>query len=585
MRTPAILCAFAVAFILLTVGSYTRKSATYDEPLHLTSGCMALKYRDYRVDPEHPPLLRMWAALPVLSVPGLRFESGSAQEGSPYDRAGLRQLNFSHQFLYELNDADRLLYRGRFMIVLLGIVLGVLIFSWARELYGLPVAAIVLGLCVLEPNILANSSLVTTDFGLACFLVGGFYFSWRTAKRITPLNVIGMTGFFALAAVSKFSAFVASPALVTLLAIRAFNRSPWPCALARVPELGTRRRRIVAAGLLLLSTLLVTWLVIWAVYRFRYEPSPGTATLFRSTAEPIIHQRVPALAGLIDWIDGHRLLPNAYSQGFLLGQARAGERTAFLLGNYSTRGWWYYFPIAIFLKTQLAVLLLAAGGLMLLLRRPGRIAYDSFFVLLPMAVFLGIAMSSHINIGLRHILPVYPLMLLLAGPAIGFLMAGVRRYLLAALCALCLLECAIAYPNFLTYFNLAVGGPGKGHRYLSDSNLDWGQDLKGLKKWMDANRVGRVNLSYFGTADPAYYGIDCIYLPMSPFFVRRATGRMALPGYVAVSATNLQGISPRGVDRSYYKPLLRRKPVAVIGHTIWVFQLDRDWNQEPGVRP
>jgi hypothetical protein len=184
------------------------------------------------------------------------------------------------------------------------------------------------------------------------------------------------------------------------------------------------------------------------------------------------------------------------------------------------------------------------------------------------------AVTSKMNIGLRHILPLYPLVFLVAAKAVSELLAGRRKTYSVALVALCLyqfVESARIYPHYLAYFNQLAGGPGHGHEFLVDSNLDWGQDLKGLKEWMDAHEVKRINLSYFGTADPAYYGIECTHLYGAPFFAKGLVGKPRLPGYVAVSLTNLR------FGTWYFEPLLQREPVAVIGYSIYVYWMDRPW--------
>src|SRR5688572_22506999 len=169
------LLAFTAAFVALELNAYTRKSATWDEPMHLTSGYAALAAHDHRLDPSHPPLVRMWAALPLL------FTDHAPLDTRTVDHArGLEWLQgaygFAHRFLYVDNDADRLLYRARFMIVLLGVVLGILLFCWVREWVGFAPAAVALALYAMEPNIAAHAALVTTDLGVTCFMFGAVYF-------------------------------------------------------------------------------------------------------------------------------------------------------------------------------------------------------------------------------------------------------------------------------------------------------------------------------------------------------------------------------------------------------------------------
>jgi hypothetical protein len=289
-----------------------------------------------------------------------------------------------------------------------------------------------------------------------------------------------------------------------------------------------------------------------------------------------VAELVPKLTILVDWVDQHRLLPNAYSQGFLLGQGKAQHRPAFLAGRFSDTGWWYYFPVVILLKTSITLLALCAGSLTLCIIRWKTFFAGKMFILVPIAIYLGVAMTSRINIGLRHILPIYPFLLLLAGGAVAALQARVRPAFLLVLLIPAAVELGTVAPHYLAFFNQFAGGPGNGHNLLVDSNLDWGQDLKGLKRWMNLHHVPHVNLGYFGNADPAYYGIRCTYLPGSPFFAKDKIEGPWVPGYVAVSANNLHNAADETV-RAFYKPLLKREPVAVIGYSIHVYRVDNAW--------
>ena len=213
------LLTFAAAFVALDVVSYTQKSATWDEPLHVTSGYVALARHDYRVDPEHPPFLRMWAALPLMAMQGIKLDTSIIDKTPPgMDWAMAKQFDFGHQFMYVDNDADRLLYAARFMVVVLGVALGVLLFCWVNEWLGFEAAVVALAFYTIEPNIAAHSSLITTDFGVTCFIFGAVYFLWRTCWRPSALNVAGLTAFFVLAVISKYSALILGPIVVFPLA-------------------------------------------------------------------------------------------------------------------------------------------------------------------------------------------------------------------------------------------------------------------------------------------------------------------------------------------------------------------------------
>jgi hypothetical protein len=574
IRTILCLLAFAVVFVVLTVGSYVRESATWDEPQHVVAGYCALKYHDYRTDPEHPPLLRMWAALPLLGM-NVKMDLQKIDPVSSAMWVMNRQFFFCHDVLYVANDADHLLYAARFMIVLLGVLLGVLLFCWARELFGFWPAVIVLGFYTIEPNILAHCRLVTTDFGVTCFVFGAAYFLWRTARRLSVGNVFGLVAFFALAQASKFSAVLLGPVVLVLLIMRACQRPAWPVGIGKFPELSSRQQRLVAAGLIFVILVLAAWTTIWAAYDFRFLPSSAPEWRMELHRHPIYLQRIPTLTRAVVWMDEHHLLPNAYNEGFLLGQVKAQKRSGFLAGSYRTEGWWWFFPFAFLIKTPISVIALSAAGLLLVLNRWKRFVDDAaVYILLPPGAFLAAAILAKLNIGLRHILPAYPFALLVSGYAISKLCARRPkpfRLTLAALCLLAIIEFAIVCPHYLAFFNQFIGGPSHGHEYLLDSNIDWGQDLKGLKQWMDQHNVHHINLSYFGTADPDYYKINCTYLFGGPFYDDQRMSNPKLSGYVAVSVTNLRGLYFRPDARNLYRSLLDMQPAAVIGYSIYVY--------------
>jgi hypothetical protein len=581
-RTVISLLVFAAVFIALAVSSYTRESATWDEPQHVVTGYNQLRFHDYRTDPEHPPFIRMWAALPLLAMDNVKVDLHRIDQTDPFLWATGAQFFFCHDVFYVANDADHLLYQARFMIVLLGVLLGVLLFCWARELFGFWPAMIVLGMYTIEPNLLAHTRLVTTDFGVTCFSFGTIYFLWRTTRLLSLRNVCGLAGFFALAQISKFSALLLGPIVLALLVARVFQKKPWPKSFGGQTEMRSRWEKLAVALALVAALAVVTWMAIWAIYDFRYLPSSSPTWRWNFQQDPVVLERAPLFTKMIAWADGHQLLPNAYSQGFLLGQVKAQKRRGFLAGDYSLNGWWYFFPLAFLMKTPIFLILLFCGGVAVCAVRWRRFLDYNIYTLFPLVAFLGAAMMMKLNIGVRHILPIQPFVLLLAGNAIAELYASQRkplRALLGSLGLFAIIEFALICPHYLAFFNEFAGGPRNGHEYLVDSNLDWGQDLKGLKSWMDQHGVQHINLSYFGTADPVYYKIDCTYLPGGPFFDERLVKDPQLPGFVAVSATNLRGVYFQERSRDIYKRLLETKPVAVIGYSIYVYQVERPWWQ------
>jgi hypothetical protein len=562
-----VLLLFAVTFGLLQWFGYSQKSATFDEPIHLAAGYAALAKGDYRFEGTHPPLMRMWAALPLLFMGDVRLDTAVIDRTPPREwHSGDTAFTHATKFLYIDNNASRLLNAARFMIVLCGIGLGILVFAWTYEWLGLVPAAGATAFYAISPNVLAHTSLVTTDAGSACFIFGTVYFLWRATRRYSAANVAGLIAFFMLAIVTKFSALILGPVIVVLL------------ALAARAGAGMTPRRIAALVLTLAAAAVVA---IWAVYGFRYAPSES-ATWVLSLETASLAQTVPALTRVTGWIDHHHLLPNMFTEGFLMFAQSMTDGHFFLAGDYSSSGWWYYFPVAFLIKTPLGFLLLIGIGLAICLRRRRELGgLNECFLFVPIAIYLAAAMNNPFQVGIRHILPIYPFLLVITAAGVHTLVhTRLGRVILAAPVAIYVLALTSVYPHTLSFFNLLIGGPRHGSEYLADSNVDWGQDLPALKSWMTRRDVDRVHLAYFGSADPEYYGIDYGGLPAAtPGFrlpdAPEGWSRPRLPGYVAISATVLTGVYLDPQWRLFYSGLRRRTPTEVIGNSIFVYWLDR----------
>jgi Flp pilus assembly protein TadD len=564
----AILIVFAVVFGTLQVFAYTQKSATLDEPIHLTTGYAALAARDYRVETTHPPFMRMWAALPLLFMPDVHLDTSVIDRTAPAAwNSGSTAFDFSTRFLYVDNDADRLLNAARFMIVICGILLGVLVFFWTYEWLGFTPAVWALVFYTLSPNLAAHASLVTTDIGIACFMFGTIYFLWRTSRRLSPFNLTGLSIFFALAIVTKFSGLILGPIVLALLIVAVRQRT-------------TITPRAAAAIVALLAVAALA--AVWAIFGFRYAPSESASWQLHLEQAPLA-RTVPVIASVTGWIDRHHLLPNAFTEGFLmLAQSMLPPNRTFLAGAYSTEGWWYYFLVAFLIKTPISLIAFAVIGAVVLVRRRHELGLTNHvFIAVPAVLYLAVSAANTFHVGLRHLLPIYPFIMLIGAAGSMALVPGrAGRLALGGLIAFWVAVFADVYPHTLTFFNRFVGGPGNGHTYLADSNIDWGQGLKLLKKWMDEESVPHIGLAYFGTADPAYYGIDYTQLPAAapgmnlPSIARMWTSPR-LPGYVAVGATVLTGVYLEPEWQLFYRGLRGTRPTAVIGNSIFVYWLDR----------
>lgn len=263
-----------------------------------------------------------------------------------------------------------------------------------------------------------------------------------------------------------------------------------------------------------------------------------------------------------------------------------GRATSFLLGRFSETGWAWYFPAAFLMKTPLVLIILVPIATIILLgTRATR--QRALFLLVPVIGFYLIASQSALNIGYRHVLPALPFMLLMACglTAPELRVSGSRLLTSRALLAgglLILVGVAVwIYPNYLSYFNPAVGGPSNGYRLLTDSNVDWGQDLLRLQAWMDENDVASVKLGWFGTADPEYYGIPHQPLPglgrdryFRLWWEPPFTPEHPEPGIYAISASSIWEPPLRVEEKRIYAWFREREPDDRIGYSILIFNVE-----------
>jgi len=616
--TPLIVFFLLFIFFIQAATSVLKRSNTWDESGHLLSGYAYLKNGIDYLEPSHPVLGRVVPAFPLLFY-GLRFEPDKVKA------QGAANSNFypySLEFLFENNvDGKELLFYSRLTMIVLGIILGIHVFAWASLLYGNKGGLLALFFYVLCPNMLAHSGLVTTDFPLTVFFFISLFYLYLLTDKITILRVVLAGISLGLAFTAKYSAL-----LLSLPYMAAFMYIFLKKDIDISEGLSVYKKSILIPAVFVLI-LLTAYLTIWSVYGFDYRSdildakSEQTRMSHRLTKghenyHPPLNplpsregkQIVPSpLAGegqgeggfsgqeiektvfkweenkaksavlnkALDSIRYFHILPESYIYGLYRFLSRADEgHAAFLMGEYSGHGWWYYFLVAFLIKTPIPVLYLLLGSLLFLARYKNK-AITVIFLILPVILLFFVSTRQHINIGLRHILPIYPLIYVLIG---GLININISRKRLAGIILSFAMMWSVwssvnIYPYYLAYFNEFIGGPKNGYKYLVDSNLDWGQDLPGLKEYMERNGIEKIKLSYFGLSDPAYYGINYEYLP-SYAIPKPNIERPQIPieGYFAISATMLQGVYLP--DRDFYKLFREIEPVDTIGYSIFIYKFD-----------
>lgn len=555
----------------LALHTMSGNAATFDEGAHLPAGYTHLTLGDHRLNPEQPPLVKLLAAAALLPVrPVVRTDDLAWRTG--------RQWEFGRRFLYVWNDGDRLLFLGRLPVLMLTLTLIAAVALRTRRLAGPLAGACALGLAVLSPDLLAHGTLVTTDVSLALFVflaVAGFD---RLTERATWRRLL-VTGFAAGAALStKFSGLVLGPILLVLGAVVVAGDRPLESALVgpfRVVRGVTRRLRLVS--LLLVGIGALALVVLWASYGFRgaLSPDPEVRATQRAALEST--QERPWQRALVGAADVG-IVPEDYARGLLFVMAHSEARSTFLRGELSDRGFPHYFLVTFLLKTPVPLLLLVLLALARIPRLPLRTVA---FVWTPVAIYVGLTAGRGLQIGHRHLLPLLPFLLVGAGDAAAALVRWRRPagpLLAVVLGAWYAVGTLANHPHHLAYFNEIAGGPTRGWQQLVDSNLDWGQDLKRLKEWMDSRGIEEIKLSYFGSASPSYYGVHGDRLPgYSAPHPPRVTREIRPGDLLAVSATNLQGVYLEPGDRPLMKRLRELEPVGRVGRSIFVYRADFAW--------
>jgi 4-amino-4-deoxy-L-arabinose transferase-like glycosyltransferase len=543
--TVALVVLLLALHVVLAFRGVIGRSATTDEIPHLTAGCAYWQFNDYRLQPENGNLPQRWGAL-VPYLNGARLDPSARS----FDWSTSMVWLIGQHFLFESGqNTDFLLLTGRTAMLFWGVAAGLLVFAWSRALWGRTAGLFSLTLYVVSPTTLAHAPLITSDMCAAvCLLAatGAIAMACRTTNLKWTLLAGLATG---LACVAKFSATLLVP-IAGLLLIAALVRTWRP---------GSEVNRTKAALRLAFSTsgaALVSILAIWAFFGWRYESTHPTLPALQSFYLP--WDKVLDAGGwsahVIALLRSAQLLPEAFLYGLTHVLFFANERGAFLAGSYSTTGWWWFFPFAFAVKSTtgeigIAFALAVRVALKALRLAPcakWRAVLDS--QLLPLLVFGlvygGAALGSNLNIGHRHLLPLYLVLFIGAGALVA---QGQPRALRVTALVLLLasgLESGIRHPHALAFFNAIAGGPSNGWQLLADSSLDWGQDLPALAKWIQTHRHDdeQIYLSQFGAADSRYEGIDGELL--SPYFSlgEKRTWIELKPGLYCLSATMLQDV-------------------------------------------
>ena len=536
---PALL---AVLYVAQCAWFIRTQSLTYDEPVHIAEGLNAWRYGRFEQYNDHPPLARLWCALPLLD------QKWQVDVERRFD---------SFRVIRITPDPVSLAWRARAMNVLLGLLLAWLVWRAADRLFSRTAANFALALFAFSPSLIAHFSIAATDGAATLFIFATAWALVRWRQEPTWQKTFGFGLLLGLLLLAKFST---APMFVLALL--------WmlPLGADKITQVLARWNWSKTAAAFLLALL-----VVWAGYFFHVSHltvRDGTLTAtFPNWNEPIVkpvrgNRNYSLLIPAGEYVEGFRELVRHNRQG----------QPAFFLGQISYHGGWkLYYPVVILLKWPTIVLGLSLIGVAIALIGPGRKAHvpaDLWIMASFPAFYLAMAIPARFNLGDRHVLPMYPFAILFAAAVSEW--AGRKRAVTTLVILLAALNAADALryaPGYLSYFTPFVR-PAESFRLLTDSNLDWGQGLLALRDYQRNHPSERISLSYFGSVDPQLYGIK------SNFF----GGQKQVSGTVIVSATNLSGQYLAEPER--YRWLLEQKPVKILDHSLYVFQVrDNDGHQ------
>jgi hypothetical protein len=525
--------ALAALCTTITAAASRNTSVTFDEIVLMAGGARGYETGKFDIAPEHPPLPQYLYGLPIwLSRPAYPQASEA-----PDWREGIRDFSYRYGYARDFfwnvgNDPERAAFLGRSVGALMAGLLVIAVFAWTRRLYGDGEALLAAGLVAFLPDVLAHGGVAYNDVPLTLAYLLALW-SLDSAVRRPSLARGALAGLgVALAAGMKFSAVVLGPFALLLVA------AEW---LSRRGDAEWRRQM----GPAVFAGMLAAYIGLVAIYR-------GDMTLGEMR----------------------------YGLNFTFGHVSEGHGApGYLLGQRSTTGWWYFFPVAFLFKTPAALHLLLLASLVSLARVPASSRFAGFLrspsraPAFGLLAFGGALISSSLVIGFRYALPVLPLVCMLVAAGTQRLWAELRPKFRLALGA-AMLWYAVStlsyYPHFLAYISEYGPGRDRGGEVLLDSSLDWGQGLLALRDWMRAHEVESVYLSYFGSAMPSGYGIA--YVPMPSFFpLSPLPGAPQPTRYAVVAATNLHGVYMMGDPFERFRAL---EPDTVLAHTLNVYRID-----------
>lgn len=549
-------------------------SGTVDEIAHIPSGYSYDKYQDFRLNPEHPPLAKVLAGLPLAlnkNINGLKDD---------WSWKGINQWESGWYFLYEAgNDPAEVLFWARLPMILLMLFLGIFLYRWASKLFGQKVGLLVLLLYAFYPDVIAHGRLVTTDIAAALGFVLTIYFFDRALAHRNWNNTILAALAFGIAQSLKFSSFLLFGVLMILIIIKAI--------LDRTKQENFWKnfwKNFKIYFWVCFFSIIFVW-IIYLPFTWNTPPAVEHEVIIKNlTSDP----SKAVFRNFLHAFENNRitLALGHYFLGVMLVLARvAGGNATFIMGHLSDKSIAWYFPVAWLIKTPISIIILFLSSFFYFLFKKPKNKNDIWImslILMPFVVYWAFTLKGSLNIGIRHLMPTVPFVLLSIGYLFNSIFKTKKLSSIKVVSYILILYMIVSvlsyYPSFIGYFNEFVPRE-KRHEYLIDSSLDWGQDLLRLKKYIDDNNIEEIKVDYFGGSQPNYY------IPQAREW---HSSYGPTTGWLAVSATFYQSSKLYGpMEKKWsYHWLDNYKPKAIIGGSILVFYItEGDLIDNPPVSP
>ncbi|HEY4499736.1 MAG TPA: glycosyltransferase family 39 protein [Candidatus Paceibacterota bacterium] len=619
LRSPwtflIVLLAFSAFFLFRGAKN---DSAIFDETAHIGAGYSYVKYLDYRLNPEHPPLIKILAGVPLL------FQSLNFPNTIPAWTTEINgQWEIGGKFLYEQgNDANQIIFLARIFPVLITLLTIFFIYFWSKELVGRWWALLPTFLFGFSPIVLTHGHFVTTDMGATFGALISLYTFGRALQSPTKKTIVWAGIAFGIAQLIKFSAILLIPVFLIIITVNYGKKIVQYWTPIAYDQKWKKYRTwcwehctvFFGAGIISLIVVYTGYLLFTWNYPVVKQVADTQATIGSFRVQP--------LAQLTIWMAGNpvlRPLAHYFFGVLMVAQRSAWGNSSYFLGELSGTGTWQYFPTVYAMKETLPTLMFLTLALFLSI---GKIGWNlrsgiktgarsflnylethstefSFWVFI--AVYWLASIRSPLNIGVRHILPTLPFIYMLATGALRrwcsvapiiftlnmsekllntlriIVTTSVKYGVIGILLIWFSAETISSAPYFLSYFNNAFGGTRYGYQYVTDSNFDWGQDLLRLQQWVHKNIPNeKIAVDYFGGGSPSYY----LGKQVEPWWSARGNPKEKNIHWIAISVNTLQGALAKTKPNFIRKPedeyswlLSPYQPFDRAGTSIFIYKL------------